>query len=1130
MSQAPGPAPSPPHPHAWESDTVRPGPPGKGLTSWLSSLRAQGLVIGGAADRVLVVAVALGVLLATAVLAAAPTFTDAIADLGLQRALASRPATLQATQVDASLYAIDSQTLGGLDRQIRSTVARTAGWFLREPFVNGSSARGQVSTTLGKTPDSGSPAGVLQFFRGYESRVRVVSGSLPGASTGDGALHVALGEQAAAVLGLKPGERVTFFAPHGGQADLVIDGLLAQADPSDLAWQGSTVWFRAGAEGNSPPTLRFFVAEDAFFSAVPALLPGLSGTYTWYFPGNTSALDSRNMGEAAAALDSLRAEVPTAVARTNVFSALDGTIADVRERRLFTGLPVLAILLQVSALVLFLVWLLGAAMAERQSRPIAVLRSRGASAGQVLVAEAAVGLAIVIPAAMLGPIVALLAVRLTGYLPAFSEATAGGALPARLGVRAFAGAGVGSVLSLLFLALPAFFAARRTVVEDERVHGRPGSKPALYRYYVDVLVLGAGLLLYWELDQGQGAVSRSIFGDRNVDPVLLFAPGLLVAGAGLVMLRLLPPAVGAIRRTLSAVLGASSTLVLNRMARAPSGYVRVAVLVMVVAALTALSATFGSTVQESQDARAQYAAGADLRLQGVTGNSAPDGSDLLAAGEAGAPGARVLPVERLRLNVGQAGQAVPATILGIDSDAARQTVATRNDYFTGSPDQFYEAVRGNRSLDPGLKLPGEPEFVGVFVQAEPVEPNSNVWLRLSDESGRYFSVLLGPLAQPGWRFYEADLARAIPGFPAGVSFPLRVQAIFFSNLGQSTTDAQGSLYIDSLQVRQDATHAPELVEDFEGTAQYRAPPITALSRDVLQTTASRFHDGMHSAQFEWFASPSTAPRYVVLRNYNAPLPAAVSTELLSRLGLRPGDDFVINLGLDVLPITVVTSFNYYPTLMPGDGGIVVELRNLTAAAQLLDVPAKATPNELWLNGEGINRDAVLDSLKDARIRALRLDALADFRDEVAGDPLLAAAGSGLFTLGLGAAVVVAVLGLGVSLDEIVRRRRLEAAVVRSLGLTAGQVARSWWLEVTAMIVFGTAVGLVLGRVLGGTMLSFLAFDERGLPVVPPYSVVTDWRVVGVVAGLLGGAAVLAGVIFAASLRRLRPAAELRLVD
>jgi ABC-type antimicrobial peptide transport system permease subunit len=103
--------------------------------------------------------------------------------------------------------------------------------------------------------------------------------------------------------------------------------------------------------------------------------------------------------------------------------------------------------------------------------------------------------------------------------------------------------------------------------------------------------------------------------------------------------------------------------------------------------------------------------------------------------------------------------------------------------------------------------------------------------------------------------------------------------------------------------------------------------------------------------------------------------------------------------------------------------------------------------------------------------------------------------------GLGAGAVVA---LGITLVASVRRRRRDLAVMRTLGLSARQLATVVAWQATVAVLIGTVVGVPTGIVLGRELWDLFA---RGIQAVPAPDVPTL-----LVAAIGLGAIVLANVV------------------
>jgi len=118
------------------------------------------------------------------------------------------------------------------------------------------------------------------------------------------------------------------------------------------------------------------------------------------------------------------------------------------------------------------------------------------------------------------------------------------------------------------------------------------------------------------------------------------------------------------------------------------------------------------------------------------------------------------------------------------------------------------------------------------------------------------------------------------------------------------------------------------------------------------------------------------------------------------------------------------------------------------------------------------------------------------------NPLIAAGGSGLLLVSFGAVLTLVTAALLVSLMTSLSRRKTEFAVVRSMGVSRGQLLRMLALEYSVVAIAGTAAGAALGVTVGRQMLSFLNVTETGARVEPGFVLQTQWAVVAGAVGVV----------------------------
>jgi putative ABC transport system permease protein len=228
------------------------------------------------------------------------------------------------------------------------------------------------------------------------------------------------------------------------------------------------------------------------------------------------------------------------------------------------------------AVALTVLGVLGALAAERRAETITLLRSRGGSLPQTLATQAAEGLLVAVPAALLGCALATLVVgRPPTLLPvilALALALAAGAL--------LAGLAVGP--------------ARRALAARGR-DDSPVRRPSALRLAVEAIVIIAALAGAYLLRR------RGLSPDAGVDPFLAAVPILVGLAVGLLALRLYPLPLRGLARGLSSRRDLVPTLGVRRLARQPSVAAAPFVVVLLAALAGAFTATLAASLAAAQD-------------------------------------------------------------------------------------------------------------------------------------------------------------------------------------------------------------------------------------------------------------------------------------------------------------------------------------------------------------------------------------------------------------------------------------------------------------------------------------------------------------------------------------------------
>ncbi len=1090
-----------------------------------------------AANWPLMLLVGAGALLATTLLAAAPIYTDTMSDIGLRFRLdreLDKPRERAAGLYAERLRLGDPVQLART-RAFREVTEARVGWLGPELLVEQRSDPMRVS--FGSAADGQErrswPARLVHLS-GYEDHVEVVEGRLPSprAETAEVALpdgfqrEAAVGDRILITAGryddcrrVPPSEdeevaadevicRPSTFVAASLNAEIV--GFVRPHDPDDLRWQ----FFEDGwTVPDAPPRrpslfgpsggMPLLTSGEYFSGALTTQLPELLSRYR---AGVVPDLDGLAVRDVPRALDDLALWPSDLRDSLGLFVGgrleFEEALAQFRNASTFSQVPLLLLLLQVAGVVAFYIVVLTALARERQAQEVAVYRSRGASTAQLLGLTLAEGLLIAVPAALLGPPLAVLAVSALGYTPAFAGITGGAALPASFSEDALLLAVAGAVLALVAMLLPAIGAVRRAIVDAKREQARPPGRNWFRRYHLDLALVVLALLLFWQLERRGAVFDPQSVGGWQADPLLLLSPLVMTAAAAALILRVYSPLLRLIAWLLRPLRGAAVTLGIGRAGRDPAASARLLLLVSTAVAVGAFAASYAPTVDGSFADRARYGHGVDLRAA-VPPVRPPAAAEGLARLEAVAGVERAVFVHR-----GQAG--LPGgggvALLAIDDRAAAASMLWfREDFAEETPARLLSRLDLGVPVESGLALPGDTVGFELAVYAEITPRTGRLRAWVLDGAGEYHEAVFGAPVAGSWTVLEARF-RTVPTPPLTlVSLQTSDRRILVNN--------DGALFLDDLTAVRGGGERVT-IEGFEDDFAWTMYSQRG-SSETFGPSGDRAQSGQRSARWTWTREVGERTRVFAPSNPAVPLNAIFSERALGFFGVRPGDRTTAFLGDGFeVPLIARGAARLFPTL-PADGFVIVDYQQLRSIAGAINAAGRQGPSELWIDfAEGVpleRQQAVAALARDPGWMEFEVGEpllLADRLDEIASDPTLQASGGGILLLAFAGAMGAALLGFVVSLAITLRGRTVEVAVLRSLGASRRELLRAFAFEWGVVLLFGSLIGVLLGRWISRLMLQFLEVTETGAPVVPEFSVVTEWSLLSIGVVLLALAAAL----------------------
>ena len=428
--------------------------------------------------------------------------------------------------------------------------------------------------------------------------------------------EIALPSVVARALGLRRGDQLTALGPTDTAQTLTLVGTFDRpgADDSDF-WYGSQSPFppadqrapgELGAAGTLPPAL---MGRDGYLATMPKL--GVTTEYVWdayvRSQGLTFETASRLPGSIATAGQTLRQEDPQ-FAALHVATGLPTLMELVRQRVANLRVPIFLVVFQVGAVTLAVLAGVGSLVLSRQSFELAVLRSRGFSAGKLIAGQAVQAVlsgAVAFPVGLaFGMALAALASRSNGpSLP-------GVLFPIGLNTQALVVGAIGAAVGAATLLLLSIPHVRRTILEERRLLSRE-DRPLLARIPVEAFVLPLGIFAFIQM---RNSAIRHSFDRDSLDPLVLLAPTLLIFGSSFLALRLLLFLLRRLDRRVSRSRRLPVYLAARRLGRSPGTSFATSLLLVLSVGLLVVSTSYRAVVLRNHEDSAHQQVGADWNI------------------------------------------------------------------------------------------------------------------------------------------------------------------------------------------------------------------------------------------------------------------------------------------------------------------------------------------------------------------------------------------------------------------------------------------------------------------------------------------------------------------------------------
>ena len=1187
------------------------------------------------------VSIFLGILVATILMAAAPVYLNSLERQSIKGAVEQSVKRIGSVffhiSVNTNFVPLDAAELDRTDRAHATAMQENVG-----PIVTGThrhlhtqfytvSIIREVQPALvpaereevtedeegDAQPSPGPHPGLVQSLGHFEQHVDFVEGRPPRDVLLRGVqgpmIEVAISTLVAEEFGpIVPGD-ILIVSPSLDSPSKVsarVVGIIEPKDEEDPYWQGDAMPFlfpHVPDEDGDPeyPALGLFTPRGAMTRAIGSAFQGSVVDSSWFTAVDPVVLASWSKDEMRRSMDGIEDDLATLLPDSWIFSGIQVMLIQFGKRSFLTSVPLLLLLAILGVTILYFLFMIVSYLVPNRESDVALFRSRGTDIWRLLKLYLLEGTVLVVIAAAIAPIVALAGVWLAGVLPYFQHITGGSPLPVEVNWMPFAAAGVAGVLCLTIFVVPGVLGARSSLIIHRLRSSRPPSEPLVQRYYIDVMLLAVGAVLFWELQARGELVSGSLFGQQDVNEALLVAPVLFLLAVGMMFFRAFPmfvryvggesltlihvataitlfvlgPAIaiadfragdrtgwvpeiaglcafgavywmtakssGWLSKALLTVIQIAliSVLMSNRlpdpdtsaavfvgsialiaivpaqvvfyglcylvprapvsvsisiwhMARNPLQYSWLVLLLVLSGGIGIVATTVGATLDRSYEERIRYNVGSDIR---VTSRALPIGvlNRRLQETYTEIPGVESMALALRRggwFGAGAGGRRF--SVLAVDS--SKLDTWFRGDFADQRPPRQVLDRLEREGIVKRTPVSDGATQLQIWVKPATAYPLIFLWIVVEDANGRMETISLGEMQYQGWTLVVGEL-------PERLMPPFSVVSIQLNEPGFGATGTVGEVVFDSLQAVIGSTGEVVVLEDFDDPSEWVTLPTTTIGADELVRTTDDVLSGTGAALFSFGKETNDGIRGIYRTDGNGFLPAIASTSFAARTGAAPGSGLLVKLPGGVVPIVVVDTVDYFPTLDPGGWGFLIfDIEPFVSYMGALDPIGNPAVNEFFLTvrpGFGLYTLDKVDGILRHQGEAIGVEALLEAQRV---DPLISAGWRTMILVAMAAVTFMGGLGYVVYLLAFAERSEGEMASLRSLGFSRLQTIGLVGLEHLLIAFIGLGVGTWSGFQMSRMIVSSVAVTDGGGRVLPPFILTTDWVLMGsLYAALIG---------------------------
>lgn len=459
----------------------------------------------------------------------------------------------------------------------------------------------------------------LVFITPLNKIVDVVDGSYPPPfdsvmQLGD-PIPVMASETMAEKQGVQLGD-IYYLRQDRVQIPVEIVGIWRAKDPKAVYW-------------DVLPELWLFVDENAYTQYVSQQIADELGNAHWSMTLSGSSLHAADVEALQKRIQLVEKHTLTLMPKLKMTASPLEALTNYQKNAPSLTYLLYAFSVPIMGLIVAFIGLVAGLFVGQQRGEMAILRSRGSSAAQVVSMALTQGILLGVVSLAGGVALGSWIAYIIGSARSFLDFTARAGLRIVVtpDVMAIGVLGIGLLLFVQVL-LPSIGAAENTIVSYKKERARSFNTPWWQRYWIDVLLLlpaGYGL---WQLQQQSQVVADATteIPDPLQNPLLLLVPALGIFAVALFTLRLVPYIMSFLGWILRPTKSVGLMMASRYLARTPAFYTAPLILLVLTLGLSSFTASLARTLDGQLEKQMHYQAGGDLNLLEIGTTFSEDGT------------------------------------------------------------------------------------------------------------------------------------------------------------------------------------------------------------------------------------------------------------------------------------------------------------------------------------------------------------------------------------------------------------------------------------------------------------------------------------------------------------------------